>query len=421
MSIRQSVRRTGGGATALAAGLALAAVVVQPAAAQQPRVAMDGAWSAFVGCWAPIGPDGATADVKSPVCVTPATGASAVDVITIRDGKVASTTHLEASGASRAIGKEGCRGTESARWSTDHLRVYLNADITCDGVHRTTNGMMALSTHGEWLDVQGLIAGKNNVGVHVTRYRPLTDLTGVPAEVASAVPTNDLGASTARLAASGPIGPEDVLDASKALAAPIVEAWLLERGQGFKLNANELAALADAGVPGSTTDMMVALSYPKTFAVNATAREAELLPRKAGEQVVSGRTIPVTAYDYSPFGWGSYYDYLYGSRYGYRYGYSPYGYSPYGNGGGYYNQPIIIVRAPDQGSGQQPAYHPRVVNGQGWTQGATGGGSSTTTRSAGSGSSSSGASAGSSAGSASSGSSSGSSSSGGERTSHRVP
>ena len=418
MSIRQDARRTVGGATALAAGLALAVVAARPAAAQQPRAAMDGAWSAFVGCWAPIGPDGVTADEKSPVCVRPATGASAVDVVTIRDGKVASTTHLEASGATRAIGKDGCTGTESARWSSDHLRVYLNADITCDGVHRTTNGMMALSTRGEWLDVQGLIAGKNNVGVHVTRYRPLTDLTGIPAEVASAIPTSDLGASTARLAATGPVGPEDVLDASKALAAPIVEAWLLERGQGFKLSATQLAALADAGVPGSTTDMMVALSYPKTFAINGAAREAEVLPRKAGEQV-SGRTIPVTAYDYSPFGWGSYYDYLYGSRYGYRYGY---GYSPYGYGygGGYYNQPIIIIRAPDGGSTPQPAYHPRVVNGQGWTQGATGT-TGTGTRSGSSTGSSSSAGSTSSGSSSSPSSSSGSTSSGGERTAHRVP
>lgn len=420
-----SIRENGQSRALVAAGLALVALAARPAAAQ--AVPMDGAWSAFVGCWEPIADDVAAA-AKSRVCITPSTGASAVDVVTIRDGKVANSTHLEANGAPRTIGRDGCNGTETARWSSDRMRVYLSADIVCDGVRRQTSGLMALSRTAEWIDVQGVVAAQNT-GVHVARYRAVRDLTGIPAEIAQAVPASSLATNTARLAASSPIGGEAIVDASHALAAPVVEAWLLERGQGFKFDAKGLVALADAGVPGSVTDMIIALSYPKAFAINSASRDAARLPAGAvqGQNVaVTGRTIPVTAYSYSPWGWGSYYDYTYGYRYG-GYGYSPYGYSPYGygyGGGGYYAPPVIVVHAPSP-TDNQPQTHPRVVNGRGYTQGASSsssGSSSSGSSSAGSSgtSSSSGASsAGSSSGASSS--SSGASSSGGERTAHRVP
>jgi hypothetical protein len=422
MTIRQElVRRISG---AIAAGMTVAAFTAQPVLAQGANPA---GWSAFLGCWEAIGPDGVpVAGDKTRVCVRPSAGPSAVDVVTVREDRIASTTHLEATGAPQAIGKDGCTGTEKSSWSADRQRVYLSADITCDGVHRTTSGVMALSPMGEWIDVQGVMAGQN-AGVHVTRYRPVVELTGIPVEITAALPQGQLAVSTARLAASGTITTDAVVEAVKNVSTPVVEAWLLERGQGFSLSAKQLVALADAGVPGRVTDMMVALSYPKVFAINTSAREATRGSRVAAnaEPSVSGRTIPVTAY--SPFGWGAY-DPYYGSSYGYGYGRGyGYGYSPYGYGYGWYpNQPIIVVRGGggdgSAGGGSGTTSRPRVVNGRGYTEGTS---TPASTGSKSSGSSSSGSS---SAGSSSSGSStssgsssSGSSSSGTERTAHRVP
>jgi len=416
------VRITQTMAVALAAG-ALAAAAAGTAQAQSGTPAsVDTRWRAWVGCWEPVTPDNviATADTKAMrVCIVPAGGRSSVDVVNVVNGKVAERTRVDATGARKQIGREGCTGVESAEWSADSTRVYLKAELTCDGVQRTTSGILAFAPSGEWLDVQGVTTGKNS-GVHVARYRPVSDLTGIPAEVTSAIPNAQLALSTARGAATGPLETADVAEAVKHASAPVVEAWLVERGQGFKLSASELVALANEGVPGSVTDLMVALSFPKTFAINRRAREAELQRAGAqGTEAVAGRTIPVTAYGYSPFGWGPYSSYY--SWYGYN-AYSPYGYGygyPYGGYGYGYGGPIIIVKNPDQGS-SGVATHPRVVRGGGYTEGrtttqpSTSSGSYSGSSGSGSGSSSSGAS--SSAGSSSSGSS------GGERTAHpRVP
>lgn len=355
-------------AGALASG-AFAAASLQA----QTAAAGETPWRAWIGCWEPVTPDNviATADAKAlRVCVVPGSSPSVVEVLNVASGKVTQRTRVDASGARAQIGREGCTGVESARWSDDRLRVYLTAELTCDGVQRTTSGILAFAPTGEWLDVQGVTTGRNS-GVHATRYRPALDLTGIPAEVAAMIPSAPLAVSTARGAAAGPVQPQDVADAVRHVSAPVVEAWLLERGQGFKLSARELVALADGGVPGSVTDLMVALSFPKTFAVNRGSREADLLRPRAGSEgnVVAGRTIPVMIdrYGYSPFGWGPYspyYGYGYGYRYGSRYGgYDPFGY-PYGGYG--YGGPIIITRVDEtSGSGSRP----RVVNGRGYTEG----------------------------------------------------
>ena len=408
---------------ATAAAALVAGALASTPAASHAQTAGDGRWRAFAGCWEPISPDGiGAADPKGlRVCVLPSAGPSAVDIVNVTNGKVAERTHVEATGQSHPIGREGCTGVESAQWSADSLRVFLKAELTCDGVHRTTSGILAIAPSGDWVDVQGVTTGRNS-GVHVARYRPVADLAGYPAEVTTALPRTQLATSLSRGAASGPLSGADVLDAVKHVDAPVVEAWLLDRGQGFQLDAKQLAQLADAGVPGSVTDLMVALSFPKQFAIRQGARDAEMVRSGAGTRadentVVSGRTIPVTVDPYgyySPFGWGAYSPYY--SWYGYRYGGAlgaygnPYGYGGYGYG---YGGPIVIVRS---GDAQAPASsHPQVVRGRGYTEGRT------PTPSAPSASSSP-SSSGSSSGSSSTGSSSsGSSSSGGERTAHPRP
>src|SRR5256885_603015 len=122
---------------ALTGALALTAAV--PLAAQA-GVTPDGRWQAFVGCWQAVGPDGAVlADARETnVCVIPAAGRSAVDVIMVKAGKTETVSHVEATGEKKAIGRDGCTGLESAAWSADGQRVYLSADINCNGVARRT-------------------------------------------------------------------------------------------------------------------------------------------------------------------------------------------------------------------------------------------------------------------------------------------
>jgi len=168
-----------------------------------------------------------------------------------------------------------------------------------------------------------------------------------------------MAAQGARVATGADIGTTAVIEASKKASPAVVEAWLLERGQHFSLDATTLVQLADAGIPARVTDAMVAVSNPQKFAV---AHVDPTTQYNRPEDDVTGRRIPVYLVPppYDPFLWG-YSNYGYG--YGYGYG-SPYGYGAYGNyyGYPYYGgTPIIVV----PGSGNVPG-HGRMVNGSGY-------------------------------------------------------
>ncbi len=437
MKNRMHVSRWAAVAAAFFAG-GLLLVPVARASAQATSV--DSRWDAFLGCWEPAGaPSGAK---PSLLCVVPAQGASAADLVTVTDGKEVAREHIDATGQRVANTRDGCSGWESAQWARDDERVYLHADYTCAGGRRQqSTALIALSANGDLMDVQGLKAGKND-GVRVTEYREAVDPGSLPSDIAAAIGDRTMAVDAARVAASAPVTTDNVIDASAHVDAPVVEAWLANRGEQMAVDAKQLEALADAGVPSDVVDVMVALTYPQKFAVNpaiaggagqygdavAPSRLKGVVGSSAADSV--GRPIcPYSAYgwdygtacQYSPWTYGyGYYPspywgyspfspyYGYDPYFGYAGGYYGYGFG-YGYGGWYGGQSVVVVTNNGQNSS-----HGRVVKGRGYVQGnppPMSGSSgqrapSQSTRSA-SGSSS--------AGSASSGSSSGSSG----RTAHR--
>ncbi len=431
-------RRAAMVAAICAGGLLLVPTVRASAQATNP----DGRWDAYLGCWEPAG---APSGVKvSLLCVVPAQGASAVDLVTVTDGKEAAREHINATGDHVATTRDGCKGWESAAWSGDGERVYLHADFTCGAMRQRSTALIAMSANGDLMDVQGLNAGKNN-GVRVTQYREATDPGPLPADIAAAIGTRTMAVDAARVSAAAPLSTDNVIEASAHLDAPVVEAWLANRGDPMAVDAKELEALAKGGVPGDVIDVMVALANPQKFAVNpalggATGQYGDAVAPTQLKGVVGSPNADATRAicPYSAYGWdyGSacmYSPWTYGySPYGYPYGnYSPYGpyygYNPYFGYAGGYNygygygyggwyggaQPVVVVVK----NNGQTGSHGRVVNGRGYVQGSpppssgSSSGARAPSRSAGGSSSGS-----SSAGSASSGSSSGSSSG---RTAHR--
>jgi hypothetical protein len=397
-------------APVLAAGL-LALSSAHIAAAQG---APDVRWQAWIGCWEPADAPGTRivgSSTAPRTCVTSASGTSAVQIATVIDGRIVDRNVIDASGKQFASTRDGCNGWESAQWSASGDRLYVRSEYICQGgLKRTTNGLMAMSPAGEWLDVQNVASGTNK-GVRVVRLRTTTDTTALPTEIAESLRGRALALTTARMAAATTLTGADIVDATKNTEPAVVEAWLVERGQAFLLDAKLLTTLADAGVPGSVTDVMVALSYPKVFALNPSTRTSDFRATETGDRAMAGnRTLTLVGYDalgYPLYGYGPYVGYssvgrcgsgfssyagLYYSPYafGCGYGYSGYGYGGYGYGYGYGGYgygygwypgggPIVVV----VGGGTQVAgTRPRVVNGRGYSSGSTGGsGSSSTPRS----------------------------------------
>lgn len=376
---------------------------------------VDARWRAWAGCWTPVPTTSASAMSKAgTVCVVPAQGTSAVDIISVSGSAVVDRTHIDADGRPHEISRDGCSGTETARWASTGTRVYLSQDVLCTGgIQRRVSGVMSFDQRHQWLDVRGISSGESQ-GVAVMRYEALADSTGLPAEVLPAFRLRGPAANAAILAASAPLTLRDIADVATRTDSGVTAAWLMERTRGVQLHLNgaQLTQLADAGVPSSVIDVLVAISYPQNFALGGSGDAVER-PATAVSRTVRGYRGygGYPAYWYDPyFGpWSYYYDpfyYGYGPGYG---GYYGYGYnSPYY---GYYypGTPTVVVNNPPGGSaGSTP--HGRVVKGRGYTSGSSSPGGSSATWSppagesssaAGSPSSSSGGSAGGSSGSSS--------------------
>jgi len=372
----------------LAGACLLAALVLVravPAAAQDAQP--DPRWQAWIGCWEPANrpspsPGGAARAFL--VCVVPAGAASAVDVVTVADTEVVARERVEATGERRALTRDGCTGWESAQWSPDGRRVFLRSEYACPrSLPRRSSGLMALSAEGDWLDVRAVTAG-DKTGVRVLRYREAGAVATLPPVIAAALEAGAAAAGAARMAAAARVATADVVEASQQLDAAVVEAWLAERGQGFTIDGRRLVELADAGVPEPVIDVMVALSYPRVFTVNAATRQGEFRPEPETRGTAGSYGAAPYGWGsnyYSPYGWDSYWPspygyfspYAYGwngySPYGYgAYGYGPYGYSGYGGFGGYYGGGGVIITVNGGGTGQATP-HGRVVNGRGYSQG----------------------------------------------------
>lgn len=334
---------------------------------------LDARWRAWLGCWQSS--ESPANGQSSLVCVIPAGRASSgVNVITFANGKELSREQLRATGDKVPVAKEGCNGWETAQWSADNRRVYVESELTCTGgLKRTSTGLIAMSAQGEWIDIKNIDAGGGS-GLWGIRYRDAGTPAGLPPEITAALAGRQLTIATARAAAGAPIGLADIVDASKHLQPGLVQGWLVARGQVIRLDARQVAALADNGVPGSVTDVMLALEYPKLFSLDAgpfarlgssadSTRIADSYPRDVRVSNVYtdrygyGRNAGYgySGYGYSPYGY---------SPYGYSpYGYSPYGYSPYGYGYGG-RAPYIIVT-----KGGPATPRGRAVNGEGYTRG----------------------------------------------------
>ncbi|HEY4218783.1 MAG TPA: hypothetical protein VGM67_16690 [Gemmatimonadaceae bacterium] len=413
------------------------------AAVAHAQASPDARWDAFLGCWSLTVPGMPGIDKSAPVvCVTPTPTSSAVQVATIRNDSIVARDTIDANGVHRTLNKQGCAGWEDAEWSADSRRVYLHSDVTCaGGLKRMGNGVFAIGATGQWVDVQSMLAGGNE-GVRVNHYRELP-AANMPKAIANPVAGRELTVSAQRTAAAASLNVADIAETVQHTDTAVTQAWLVERGAQYSLDAKKLVLLADAGVPGSVTDVMVGVSYPEHFALQAgqgqlmaggqlSARDsARIASAYANDRCFDGLDplwdVPGSFDPCYGTHWGLR-NYGYGYGFGYGSGYYPYGlydsgyYSPYGYygfGGGYYPVPVVVVKG-DQGA-QTP--HGRVVNGRGYTQGSNGSATPTTSYvptnsgSSNSGSSSSGSS---SSGSSSSGSS-GSSSGGGRTAVPRPP
>ena len=351
----------------LAAALFLGSAAV--AGAQETRLAStDGRWTPWVGCWQASGRDATELAPDKPlpvVCVVPTPGEATVDLVTVTGSTAPVVERVDANGTRRAIQRQGCAGWETASFSSDAKRIYLRSEYQCTGNRtRASTGIMSISPNGEWLDVQG-VKVESHTGVRVVHYGRVPTPAVVSAEARTAIERQgSMATSIAVVAAGDSVRVADVIDASKHTEPLVVQTWLAQRGQGFDLNAKRLTQLADAKVPASVIDVMVALSYPQTFALNLAQADGGMVQMSGPQQVVMEEAVGEGATVY--MSWDPFYSSSSGYGYG-MYGYrSGLGYGGYFPGSWYQGTPVVVpYRAVEQPRSDTRG---KMVRGSGYTR-----------------------------------------------------
>ncbi|HSH74190.1 MAG TPA: hypothetical protein VLA09_00685 [Longimicrobiales bacterium] len=318
---------------------------------------VDTRWSPFVGCWEPV--DAGTE--AGLLCFRPTV--QGVEMFNVVDGEIASTEPMSADGSRRPVSAEGCAGFESAQFSEDGLRVFTRSEFECGAEMRAGTGVMSFIAPTQWIDVRSLEIDGEPVA-WVQRYG-LADLETLasqgledPAEFDRAL----VRATRARAARD--IELEDVEEAAALIDARAVEVWVATNETEFELSGSELVRLADAGLPETVIDVMVAVSYPDRFVVSPEGAAA-------AERTLDGVYDAGYRRGFRSYLWDPYYRPI-GLGY---YRYAPFGYYGYGFGGEYYGgyygyRPATIVVQPAP-SGQRG----RMVPGRGYTRGSSAAGS----------------------------------------------
>jgi hypothetical protein len=292
------------------------------------------------------GGDAVFAEQQAPrarVCLT-ARG-NAASLVTEVAEKPTLTQAIVADGSQQPLSEGGCTGSQRVQWSSDGARLYSRAELTCaGGARRTVSGISLLTPDGTWIDAQSVDLGGHS-SVRVRRFRREE----TPAPTGGWVPER--------------LTIQNVIDASPHVAAPALEAALVESRATFGLDAQRLRQMDAAGVPSRVIDVMVALTYPQAFSVRPTSRADRLTPFPFGMDP----SDPDYPWWYGNlYGPGPYFDsaYLF-SPFGYSY--LPY-YPPVFGAGG------IIVGGGGGGSGggdgggNRPTAGARAIDGLGYTR-----------------------------------------------------
>ncbi|MFN5153033.1 MAG: hypothetical protein ACK5ED_01430 [Gemmatimonadota bacterium] len=370
---------------------------------------------AFVGCW-----EDAEAGAAGMTCVLPQEG-PALMLITVPPTGARTESVLRLDGTRVEITTEGCTGWERARISRDDERIVMDSEIACSGLPRQQRaGAFLITEQGNWLQLQG----GGVASIATTQARQLRPVVGL-----QVIPT-DLRPLIAPFLAEA--------EATRAAIA------------GRRVSAQDLIELDDLGTAGPIIDLIVAASYPESFAIVGGGRDFQSRRSEVGVATGGGgggsgiprySMLPPTTADWAlwnscmmmwgirdpwacggraPFAYYGLFSPVYGG-FGYGYWGSPFG----GFWPGYAGGPVVVQPIGPGGVpiGRTPESGGRVVTGGGSSAPSGGGssgarprsgdsgGSSVRSGSSGGGSTSSGSS-----GASSGGSSSGSSSSGGGRT-----
>lgn len=244
-------------------------------------------WLAWAGCWQAVSSDAASLPVAGRehlLCMTPAARGGVV-ARSIAAGQESLETlfadgRTQSSLAPPTPTQVGCQGERQMEWSQNRRYLFTRGVLRCDGEsERAVSGIILFVTASEWIDIHAFDSGDGRE-LTVVRYRRAS-YDRWPENVIEQVSIRR--SEEARRLATAPWTVNDILEASPRVDPIVLEVAVVERGEQFELSARELLRLDEAAVPTSLIDLVVALSFPERFVVEASPYEAAATNRPAAD------------------------------------------------------------------------------------------------------------------------------------------
>lgn len=266
-----AIMNTKRAAIGLLIGLAAVATIALRSPVQAQEQGLRAGWQPFLGCWLSMA---AEEEGQGVLCLI-AEGQD-VEMLTIIDGEIEFSEPLVADGGTHEFERDGCWGTESARFSEDRRRLYTASLATCEGeAPRRSTGIISMPTPDEWIDVRAIEANGATTAWS-KRYRRTSQsvLSGLEPDIPVARPS-PFAVQGGITSPTSAITIGDVIDASRNVDVNAVTGWLAEVAPRFPgLTVKDLIRLDDAGVATAVIDMVVELSFAEHFAVNEETDDA---------------------------------------------------------------------------------------------------------------------------------------------------
>ena len=216
-------------ATSSALTIALVLLVAMPARAQDAPLG-DARWAPWLGCWRLVVDERGSlaAATTEPddvlVCVVPDATDRGVGMTTYVSVQSVVQRTIVADGVSAPVREPACSGSQRSEWSLTWQRLLTRAEITCSGQPtRIVSGIAFMTAGPTWVDIQA-VGADQDAQVRVRRYQRAVS----PPEdvVLPAALQGRAAAAMARRAGPTSMTLDEVIDASRKIGTPAVEAAL---------------------------------------------------------------------------------------------------------------------------------------------------------------------------------------------------
>jgi uncharacterized membrane protein YgcG len=164
-------------------------------------------------------------------------------------------------GNKQPVKTQDCTGWQTTKWVPEAGLLISSSEMDCKALgSMTTSTLKMILARDQMVDILAVkVAGQTRLAIRRLALRH--------EESPAMESQSSLAIAAARAALGRPWSLDTIIQLSRTIDTPILEAALLEKQDELKLTSNSLKKLQSAKVPTKIVDLLVALAFPDKFDV----------------------------------------------------------------------------------------------------------------------------------------------------------